>query len=100
MVSDIKDVSFHSATTSDLDPEMEVDKTWKEDEILIEAHNWLSSNMSINLFCYQLSDQALWKTSQTGKKQESPLPTQLAKKRVTCPNHNLPPEEELAYMVR
>ncbi|KAJ1653693.1 hypothetical protein IWQ61_006231, partial [Dispira simplex] len=61
MVSDIKDISFHSATTSDLDSEMEVDETQKEDKILIEAHNWLLSNMSINPFCYQLRDQALRK---------------------------------------
>ncbi|KAJ1658274.1 hypothetical protein IWQ61_002469, partial [Dispira simplex] len=61
MVLDIEDVFFHSATTSDSDPEMEVDETWKEDEILIEAHDWLSSNMSINPFHYQLRDQALQK---------------------------------------
>ncbi|KAJ1643439.1 hypothetical protein IWQ61_010529, partial [Dispira simplex] len=61
MVLDIEDVSFHLATTLDLDPEMEVDKTQKEDKILIEAHDWLSSNMSVNLFLYQLRDQALQK---------------------------------------
>ncbi|KAJ1957381.1 hypothetical protein IWQ62_005102 [Dispira parvispora] len=63
MVSDAEDVSFHSPSPSSSDSEMEVevDETRKTDEILIEAHDWLSANMSVNPFNYQLGDQALQK---------------------------------------
>ncbi|KAJ1653581.1 hypothetical protein IWQ61_006317 [Dispira simplex] len=40
---------------------MDMDETHKEDQTNIEAHDWLSANMSVNPFHYQLGDQALQK---------------------------------------
>ncbi|KAJ1652505.1 hypothetical protein IWQ61_007171 [Dispira simplex] len=59
MVLHAEDVSFHSPTPSGSDLEVEVDETRKEDESLIEIHDWLSSNMSANLFRYELGEQVL-----------------------------------------
>ncbi|KAJ1656287.1 hypothetical protein IWQ61_004112 [Dispira simplex] len=59
MVLHAEDVSFHSPTPSGSDSEVEVDETRKEDESLIEIHDWLSSNMAVNPFRYELGEQAL-----------------------------------------
>ncbi|KAJ1650825.1 hypothetical protein IWQ61_008465 [Dispira simplex] len=59
MVLHAEDVTFHSPTPLGSDLEVEVDETRKEDESLIEIQDWLSSNMSVNPFRYELGEQAL-----------------------------------------
>ncbi|KAJ1969215.1 hypothetical protein IWQ62_000760 [Dispira parvispora] len=62
MALDSEDVPFYSSTpNSNLDSEVDVDETRREDEATIKVHDWLSSNMSVNPFHYQLGDQALQK---------------------------------------